>query len=136
MAQPRKGVAIMQEENNGVQYEAGLYRHPDTGAELVTKFDPLFGDAQSEGVARVGFVRVGDAPTDYEVTLPQINASAKSENTTNESETVKGLQARMTLIENEKAATAAQLEAAQAADVVEQPVAPKVTKKAKKGNKK
>lgn len=41
---------------------AGLYRHPESGQEMITLWDPLFGDAQSEAAVRVGFVRVGDAP--------------------------------------------------------------------------
>ena len=41
---------------------AGLYRHPESGQEMITLWDPLYGDAQSEAAVRVGFVRVGDAP--------------------------------------------------------------------------
>lgn len=57
------------EKNKKGDFEAGLYRHPETGAEIVTLYDPLFGNAQSEGIARVGFVRVGDTPTGYIKTI-------------------------------------------------------------------
>lgn len=101
MAIPKKGVSMMQEENNGVEYVAGLYRHPVTGAELVTKEDPLFGNAQSEAVVRVGFERVGDAPTGYEKTLVEVNAAnAKTSNASEED--LKGLQARLKVLEAEK----------------------------------
>lgn len=51
-----------QETSDKESPKAGLYRHPETGQEVITQYDPLFGDAQSEGFVRVGFVRVGDAP--------------------------------------------------------------------------
>lgn len=104
MAIPKKGVSMMQEENNGEEYVAGLYRHPVTGAELVTKEDPLFGNAQSEAVVRVGFERVGDTPTGYEKTLVEVNAStAKTSNASEED--LKGLQARLKVLEAEKEST-------------------------------
>jgi|ERR1044072_2284272 hypothetical protein len=100
MATPKKGVSMMQEENNGVELEAGLYRHPQTGEELVTKSDPLWGNAQSEAVVRVGFEYVGPAPKDYEKTLPELNAAQQLNKDT---EDLKGIQARLNALEYEKA---------------------------------
>lgn len=40
---------------------AGLYRHPQTGQEIITLYDPLFGDVQSEGFTRLGFEFVREA---------------------------------------------------------------------------
>lgn len=41
--------------------KAGVYKHPETGEEIITTSHPLFGDAQSEGIVRLGFVRERDA---------------------------------------------------------------------------
>lgn len=37
----------------------GIYRHPETGVELVAKQHPKFGSAQADGFVRVGYVYVG-----------------------------------------------------------------------------
>lgn len=74
---------------------AGLYRHPDTGKEIITLYDPLFGDAQSEGVVRLGFVRVGDAnPNDIKTI---VDSSLEARHTQDTS--LKGLEARMAQME-------------------------------------
>ncbi len=54
----------------------GLYRHPETGAEVVTRHDGKLGSAMSDGVDKVGFVYVGPAPeeTKTEVKAPQPKA--------------------------------------------------------------
>lgn len=41
---------------------AGVYKHPETGQEVITLYDPLFGDVQSEGFVRLGFEYKGPAP--------------------------------------------------------------------------
>lgn len=41
----------------------GLYRHPESGAELVVGATPKFGSPMADGAVRVGFVYVGPAPT-------------------------------------------------------------------------
>jgi hypothetical protein len=67
-AKPRQGVDQTQEVSGntgqvagtvGVR-PAGLYRHPGSGAELITLSDPLFGDAQSRAAERIGFEFVSD----------------------------------------------------------------------------
>lgn len=50
------------EQTNSTTGPAGVYVHPVTGVEVITTWDPLFGDAQSEGAIRVGFIRKSDTP--------------------------------------------------------------------------
>lgn len=63
--------------------QAGLYRHPEaknpdgTPVEVITMHDPLFGDAQSEGIVRLGFVRVGDAPEGAIKTIVEQNMNSR-----------------------------------------------------------
>ncbi|UOF80563.1 hypothetical protein [Caudoviricetes sp.] len=65
------------ETSDNATLEAGLYRHPETGKEIITLYDPLFGNAQSEGVARLGFVRVGDAPEGSIKTIIEQNQNSR-----------------------------------------------------------
>jgi len=44
----------------------GLYRHPESGAELIAEFDPITGSAQADGYVRVGYVYVGEKPDKVE----------------------------------------------------------------------
>lgn len=60
------------EKQNGPSHPAGVYKHPQTGAEVITLEDPLYGNAQSEAFARVGFVRVRDAKPEEIKTLPAL----------------------------------------------------------------
>ena len=80
----KKGFGVGVAETSPVTYEAGLYRHPETGAEIVTLYDPLLGNAQSEGVSRLGFVRVGDTPTGYIKSIVEINIEKNAENAAND----------------------------------------------------
>lgn len=48
----------------------GLYRHPESGAELVTQHDGKLGSAQSDGAVQVGFVYVGPAPKEETKVAP------------------------------------------------------------------
>lgn len=65
------------ETSNGPSPQAGLYRHPESGAEIITTYDPLFGDAQSDGVIRAGFERVGDAPEGSIKTIIEVNQEVR-----------------------------------------------------------
>lgn len=83
---------------------AGLYQHPqaidhETGklAEIITLYDPLFGDTQSEAVVRLGFVRIGDAPTGSIKTIIEQNKDARIYN----SNTVDSDKARLDALELE-----------------------------------
>lgn len=49
-------------ETSNVTNQPGLYRHPESGAELVAEWDPITGSAQADGYVRVGFVYVGPKP--------------------------------------------------------------------------
>lgn len=40
----------------------GLYRHPESGAELIVKATPKFGTPMADGAVQVGFRYVGPAP--------------------------------------------------------------------------
>lgn len=84
---------------------AGLWRHPASGEEAVTKDDPLYGNAMSQAFARMGFERVGDVPTGYvkDMGLPSVvyekDPARKPEM---DAETIKGLQARLNALEGAK----------------------------------
>lgn len=73
------------ENSDNESPEAGLYQHPqaidkETGklAEMVTLYDPLFGNAQSEAAVRLGFVRIGDAPTGYVKNIVEQNKEERN----------------------------------------------------------
>lgn len=74
---------------------AGLYRHPETGKEVITLSDPLFGESQSEGIVRLGFVRVGDAPEGSIKTIIEQNQNSRIYN----SNTVESDKARLDQLE-------------------------------------
>lgn len=113
------------------QNPAGLYRHEKSGAEIITKWHPLFGSAQADGAVRVGyeFVRPATAEElrekiDYTTPIGPAASSASSDD-------IKGIMARLNDLEAENA----QLKAEQVAD--ENPVLgdntnPKEEKKADK----
>lgn len=50
--------------NGSVGNLPGLYRHPETGAEVVTRHDGKLGSAMSDGVVQVGFKYVGPEPVE------------------------------------------------------------------------
>lgn len=50
-----------QEVSDNPVTPSGVYRHKETGRELITIYDPLYGDVQSEGLVRLGFEYVGPA---------------------------------------------------------------------------
>ena len=85
------------ETSDNVTGGAGLYRHPETGKEVITLYDPLFGDAQSEGIVRLGFVRVGDAPEGSIKTIVEQNQNSRIYN----SNTVESDRARLDALELE-----------------------------------
>lgn len=114
-----------QEETNSLTGEAGLYRHPVSKQELVTLYDPLYGNAQSEAAIRVGFERVGDVPEGYIKTVVGNDAADVAKQTVDQvlatdatTEAIKGLTARLNQVEraekdkdDEIASLRAQLEA-------------------------
>jgi hypothetical protein len=44
----------------------GVYRHPETGKELIARRHRKFGDAQADGFVQVGYKYVGPAPKESE----------------------------------------------------------------------
>jgi hypothetical protein len=112
-----------QEEPNSPSNEAGLYRHPESGEEAVTLYDPLYGNAQSEAFIRLGFRRVGDAPEGYTKTVVGSGADAARQtfeqvandrSIGNNSEDVKGIQARLSVLESQTKAKDDQIAALEA----------------------
>lgn len=85
--------------------ESGLYRHK-SGAEIATRFDPLYGNVQAEALIRQGeWEYVGPVPEGYEKVLP--TGSQEAENQGNRKGAsvgeVKGIQARLDALEAENA---------------------------------
>jgi hypothetical protein len=75
--------------------KAGLYRHPESGEEMHTLSDPLFGEAQSNAAVQLGFVRVRDSkPEEIKSVLDFSVANVATEN-----ESLKGLAARVNQLE-------------------------------------
>ena len=100
--------AVSQEDTEDPRFQLateGLYRHPDSGAELAVFADPITGNAQAQGLLRVGFVRVGDVPTGYDKTVivnhDFASEAAKGPVVATE-DAMKGLLARVKQLEDEK----------------------------------
>lgn len=53
---------------------SGVYRHPDTGEELVTQATAKFGNPQADAIVRLGFVYVG--PADERKVTPAVDPGA------------------------------------------------------------
>ena len=53
----------------------GLYRHPESGAEIVTQHDGKLGSAMSDGAVQVGFKYVGPAPVEKAKVAPVAETS-------------------------------------------------------------
>ena len=89
-----KNVNAVSQEEGGLG-EAGLYRHPESGQEMITLSDPLFGEAQSNAAVRLGFVRVRDSRPDeiHNIAMDAITASQ------GETDSLKGVTARVNALE-------------------------------------
>lgn len=81
------------EQTNSVSGMAGLYRHPKSGAELITLYDPIQGDAQSEAALRVGFefVRPAEPEEIHVLTIASEDAASERAKTNDNSEFVKAI---------------------------------------------
>lgn len=67
----------MAQESNGDSraiLPSGVYRHPDTGEELVTQATANFGNPQADAITRLGFQYVG--PADATKLNPSVDPSA------------------------------------------------------------
>lgn len=96
LPKPKEGVSQDKEKTNSNTGEAGLYRHPESGAESIATYDPLFGNAMAEGLIRVGYERVGDVPT--EVLRPKPRELFDN---TPDSSALKGVNARLDKLDEE-----------------------------------
>lgn len=66
----------------------GVYRHPETGKELIARRHRKFGDAQADGFVQVGYKWVGPEPKAKKAEKPEEPKSvqAPKEETTKEKE--------------------------------------------------
>ena len=103
-------------ESNGMgsqerpQNPAGLYRHEKSGAEIITKWNPLYGSAQADGAVRLGFEFIREATQDelrekFEYIAPTTTASTSNDE-------LKGVMARLNALEAENEALKAEQAAA------------------------
>ena len=69
-------------ENNGdgrPANEPGVYKHPETGKELIARRHRKFGDAQADGYVQVGYKWVGPIPVEKKVTSAEAAAPKTDE---------------------------------------------------------
>lgn len=104
---PVEGRAISREVGGKVA-PAGLWRHKESGQEAIVQDDPLFGNAQAQAFLQTGFEFVRPAEPGEVKTLPELQAEVRNESESN----VKGLSARLDLLENSNAKTQEALDAA------------------------
>ena len=97
---PQEGVSQDKEQANSKTGEAGVYRHPESGAESIATYDPLFGNAMAEGLIRVGYERVGDVPEEVLRPKPREVFDNSSDNSA-----LKGVNARLDKLDDELAAS-------------------------------
>jgi glucan-binding YG repeat protein len=116
LARPQQGVVKMAEVSGNTgqvaggakKLSGGVYRHPQTGQEIIALDDPITGDAQARGYVRVGFEFVRDVK-DNEVksvglTSPSEDfAKHPQRKLDDQSDVLKGLAARMNALESENA---------------------------------
>lgn len=94
------------EKVNSTTGEAGVYRHPVSGEEIITLYDPLYGNAQSEAAIRVGFVRVRDTKEGDIQVLGAASVAFENRPQAGQTATddaIKGLLARVNAVEAENA---------------------------------
>lgn len=84
---------------------SGVYRHPDTGEELVTQATAKFGNPQADAIVRLGFVYVGPADNNIVPAAPDPSAGPIA-NTDPSTKTVAGLQAELDAAKDREAAVA------------------------------
>lgn len=110
LVKPKEGVSKMKEVSGvtgqvGGGKEAlkgGVYRHPENGQEIIALDDPITGDAQARGYVRAGFEWVRDVK-DGDIKIVGLTsedfASQPERKTEADSEELKGLRARLAVLE-------------------------------------
>lgn len=84
--------------------QAGVYEHPKSGERIIAKAHPLFGNAQADAMVRLGFEWVREATPDElkeQVFLPRPADNGSADD-------IKGVLARLQLLENENTALKAE----------------------------
>lgn len=100
LAKSRGGATI--EKSAGPTGVSGLYLHKESGMEIASKFDPLYGDVQSEALISMGYERVSDTPEGYakELVPGSVEAEERDARKGASIGQVKGIEARLDLMEN------------------------------------
>jgi hypothetical protein len=118
LAKPKQGVAKMSEVSGNTgqvagsneKLKGGVYKHPQTGEEIIALDDPITGDAQARGYVRVGFEYVRDIkPGDVrEVGISPSEDHAKQPERANEvrSSELEELRSRLAALEGKQAVKA------------------------------
>lgn len=83
---------------------SGVYRHPDTGEELVTQATAKFGNPQADAIVRMGFVYVGPLSEKSDLQPAADPGAAALANTTPGQKTVAELEAELTAAKERDAA--------------------------------
>ena len=83
------------EQSDKGELDAGLYRHPATGEELITIADPLFGNPQADAAIRVGFEFVRPAKPEEIKSIIEVNREER----VNQSEEAASDRARLDQLE-------------------------------------
>jgi len=95
---PKEGAAIDTEYSKGKSANvpgSGVYKHPESGQTAIVQSDPLFGNAQAQAFARLGFKFEREAREDEITSLPELAAESRKAEEGN----LKGLSARLDKLE-------------------------------------
>lgn len=129
----RSKPGLTPEDGAGQAQPEGLWRHPVSGAELITQTDPLWGDGQSRAAVRAGFEYVGPAPEGSIKTIVDASTSHAEQPQrhveANEAYN-KGVEARLNALEAERDALKAQLASGRAVPGTEPVMGAEETKQA------
>lgn len=115
LAKPQSGVAKMREVSGNTgqvggsnqALKGGVYRHPQSGQEIIALDDPITGDAQARGYVRAGFEWVRDVKegeiTSVGLTPSEEFAKQPERKLETSADDLKGIQARLNALEAENA---------------------------------
>lgn len=95
---PKEGVSMDREyskNKNAKVPGSGVYRHPESGQVAIVQSDPLWGNTQAQGFARLGFKFEREAREDEIKTLPELAMDSRKAEEGN----LKGLSARLDKLE-------------------------------------
>lgn len=105
---PKPGAAIDGEYSRRSKHAnvpgSGVYEHPESGQRAIVQGDPLWGNTQAQGFARLGFKFVREATEDEVKTLPELAMDSRKA----EEGTLKGITARLDQMDSKVADTLAE----------------------------